>query len=234
MALQNETEAAGAKSPTSVFDDSTSFDSHEVQTRCNWCHKFTKLCHGAKHCSTCDTNAYRVCRRCKRPFPSADYFTDDSARCNSCQRKYIKERERREMKKQERIQSGRRSSETDFEDSSPGLKNKRIHSETRTQKRIKPIQIKGDKSTQTNKQSTRENHPCGVFKPPQFPIYLPPIDAFLRRVTNQVPIAPNCDESSIRVHWSITPVYVVKSPRVLTNASARSDSEQSIDIQHNE
>lgn len=44
----------------------------------------------------------QICKRCRRPFDSPDFFKLDPNRCDSCQRRYIKEREKRETKKRER------------------------------------------------------------------------------------------------------------------------------------
>ena len=62
---------------------------------CNWC--ATKL--GAsdceKYCQNCSDIKYKECKRCHRPFPDERFFELDAERCNACQRKYLKVREKR-------------------------------------------------------------------------------------------------------------------------------------------
>lgn len=82
--------------------DSSDFESDKVKKpKCNWCNRHKELLPNTKHCSECDKKAYRLCSRCHRPFNSPSYFTLDSKRCDSCQRKYIREREKREQKKRQ-------------------------------------------------------------------------------------------------------------------------------------
>ena len=59
---------------------------------CNWCFK-NLLNNGQKkpYCHSCANKCIRECIRCHRPFDSLKYFTDNAERCNSCQKKYIKE-----------------------------------------------------------------------------------------------------------------------------------------------
>lgn len=86
---------------TSHFDDSTDFES-ETRTRCCWCRRFVALLPKQKHCKECDAKAFRLCARCKYPYPDAKYFKLNANRCDSCQRKYLKEKQRREAKQKER------------------------------------------------------------------------------------------------------------------------------------
>ena len=61
---------------------------------CNWCTSMAApLTNGKPFCEACRSRCYRECCRCRRPFQSAKYFTEDltGRRCNSCQRKYLKE-----------------------------------------------------------------------------------------------------------------------------------------------
>lgn len=71
---------------------------------CSWCKNFEELLSGAKYCRSCHEKSYRVCSRCKLPYPDKKFFTEsgDGKRCNSCQRKYIKEREKYRLRREER------------------------------------------------------------------------------------------------------------------------------------
>ena len=65
-------------------------------SRCIWCKEEKVLVSGAKYCETCYAKCYKVCIRCKIPYPESKYFDEsDTDRCNSCYRKYVKEREKR-------------------------------------------------------------------------------------------------------------------------------------------
>ena len=56
----------------------------------------------AKYCQECFDGRYRLCTRCKVPYPDAKYFdASNSNRCNSCHKKYVKEREKREQQKKQ-------------------------------------------------------------------------------------------------------------------------------------
>lgn len=80
----------------SDFDDSD-FENH--LSRCNYCNTFSKLAPGKQYCGKCKERCYRECKRCKKPYDNAKYFTEDHARCNSCQAKFLKEREKRQQKR---------------------------------------------------------------------------------------------------------------------------------------
>ena len=60
---------------------------------CNWCGGTGALAIGKPYCEACQSRCYREGCRCRRPFQSAKYFTEDlmGKRYNSCQRKYLKE-----------------------------------------------------------------------------------------------------------------------------------------------
>ena len=79
-------------------DDSSDLEQAATK-RCCWCQRFTLLLPNTRHCKDCDEKCFRLCRRCKRPFDDPKYFTLDTARCDACHRKVIKERERRNAKK---------------------------------------------------------------------------------------------------------------------------------------
>lgn len=82
----------------SSFDEASDFE--QLNQPCNWCGKYVKLEGTNKSCSRCTNNAYKICRRCKKPYPNSSYFELDEERCNACQRKYLKEKEKREAKRQ--------------------------------------------------------------------------------------------------------------------------------------
>lgn len=95
---------------SSHFDDSTDFES-EVKTRCCWCRRFVALLPKQKHCKDCDSKAFRLCSRCHVPFPDPKYFKLNANRCDSCQRKYLKEKLRRAEKQKEREAAAKSSDE---------------------------------------------------------------------------------------------------------------------------
>ena len=63
-----------------------------VVKRCIWCCVKTNLLHGKPYCYKCSELCHKECKRCHRPFPDKKYFTLNTERCNSCQRKYHKEK----------------------------------------------------------------------------------------------------------------------------------------------
>ena len=70
--------------------------STEKQTKiCCWCKANTSLVENKKFSQLCKDRAYSICKRCKFPFDNESYFQLDQDRCNSCQKKYIKEKEKR-------------------------------------------------------------------------------------------------------------------------------------------
>ena len=77
---------------------------------CIWCKDRKILMVNAKYCKECYQNCYKVCIRCKLPYPEAKYFKESggSDRCNSCYKKYVKEREKRLQKLVQTGQSARR------------------------------------------------------------------------------------------------------------------------------
>ena len=85
--------------PLSAADsDSDMLDSFQLP--CVWCKGRKPLVTNAKYCQDCYNKRYRLCSRCKVPYPEAKYFDESgSNRCNSCHRKYLKEREKRELKR---------------------------------------------------------------------------------------------------------------------------------------
>lgn len=74
--------------------------SSEKQTKiCCWCKTNTSLVENKKFCQLCKDRAYSICKRCGFPYDNKTYFELDESRCNSCQRKYIKEKEKRKAAK---------------------------------------------------------------------------------------------------------------------------------------
>lgn len=67
---------------------------------CCWCGKnTTPLIKDRKYCLDCDEKKFKECIRCKRPFPDSKYFADiNSLRCNTCTKRYEKEKQRRKTK----------------------------------------------------------------------------------------------------------------------------------------
>ena len=65
---------------------------------CNWCGHLTKELYQSKlYCLKCANNCYKECSRCRRPFNDKKYFAISDIRCNSCQRKYLKEITKRHL-----------------------------------------------------------------------------------------------------------------------------------------
>ena len=59
---------------------------------CIWCGTKFSLITGKPYCHDCSKLCRIECKRCHRPFPNKKYFTMNPERCNSCQRKYNKEK----------------------------------------------------------------------------------------------------------------------------------------------
>ena len=69
---------------------------------CVWFKCQKPLMNNAKYCQECFDGHYRLCTRCKVPYPDAKYFdASNSNRCNSCHKKYVKEHEKREQQKKQ-------------------------------------------------------------------------------------------------------------------------------------
>lgn len=68
---------------------------------CSWCLEDKYIVPKAKYCHECWKKCYRVCSRCKLPYPEAKYFeeSDDGSRCNSCHKKYVLEKKKQEQRK---------------------------------------------------------------------------------------------------------------------------------------
>ena len=75
-----------------------------LEQQCGWCKRTKPMKSGSKFCSDCYDSSYRVCSRCKIPYPDAKYFNESpSTRCNSCHKKYLKDRETREKKRLQQL-----------------------------------------------------------------------------------------------------------------------------------
>lgn len=61
---------------------------------CIYCGGVEPLVEGKKYCVACIAGIYKECIRCKRPFDDVKHFQLDYDRCNACQNKYLKEKER--------------------------------------------------------------------------------------------------------------------------------------------
>ena len=83
----------------------------EPKTRCSYCNKEKTLSEGRTYCLDCATNCYRECKRCKRPIHDKKYYAYSETRCNSCHKKYLKERAKRDEKKKEREDKGETTAE---------------------------------------------------------------------------------------------------------------------------
>ena len=59
---------------------------------CNWCQKDKKLVQGKRYCHSCNKRCFRECCRCKRPLDRPTFFTLSPIRCNSCHKRYEKEK----------------------------------------------------------------------------------------------------------------------------------------------
>ncbi len=97
MSMSVSPVVSGDESDTAFNIDS------EVKNKasCIWCKDFTVLVEGTKYCHTCLKNSYKICSRCKIPYPDSKYFKDskNGSRCNACHHKYTKEKEKYQQRK---------------------------------------------------------------------------------------------------------------------------------------
>jgi len=93
----------GVDSEDDNFNSETSFE-HQSK-RCIWCGDYRRLVAGEKCCKKCLDGAFRVCKRCKRPFPSEEHFQIDAERCTSCAKKLAQERLRRSELKKKKVEN---------------------------------------------------------------------------------------------------------------------------------
>ena len=64
-----------------------------VMQVCCYCGIDHSLVEGKQYCLLCQDKMYRECIRCHKPYDSERFFQSNENRCNSCQNKYIKEKE---------------------------------------------------------------------------------------------------------------------------------------------
>lgn len=69
---------------------------------CNWCTNKLGQTDGKRYCQHCAEKMYRECKRCHRPFPEKRFYELDAERCNACQRKFLREKEKRENQKRQK------------------------------------------------------------------------------------------------------------------------------------
>ena len=65
---------------------------------CNWCGKKSPL-KFLKSCKDCLNSAVKICSWCSRPFDDSKYFALHPDHCNSCHKKYQKQKIKRNMDK---------------------------------------------------------------------------------------------------------------------------------------
>ena len=95
--------------------DSFDSDSEDIpKKRCNWCNQNTKLAPNKPYCKACSIKIFRECKRCHKPYPEEKYFEKNENRCNSCQEKYLREREKRLQKLTKKNTKELTSSDDDF------------------------------------------------------------------------------------------------------------------------
>ena len=85
----------------SSFDENTDFDIEKNKKPCIWCNKPKALVAKQPYCEECERKAFRICTRCHRPLDNSSYFTLDDKRCNTCFRKYLKDKQKREDRKKQ-------------------------------------------------------------------------------------------------------------------------------------
>lgn len=98
---------------TDVFGNSDEDIEISPKKKCNWCNMTVKLLSGKPYCNKCSRQCFKECRRCHRPFPHERYFELDENRCNACQKKYLKEREKRQQTKQKKEDGTEKSKNID-------------------------------------------------------------------------------------------------------------------------
>ena len=82
----------------------TSFQAKSLAKTCAWCKNCKSLLSGKLYCSDCSVKMYKECSHCHLPYPEMKYFKLDKQRCNTCQRKYLIEKEKRLQKLKEQKQ----------------------------------------------------------------------------------------------------------------------------------
>lgn len=92
-------ESEGEDSPRTAAASSLA----AVCKTCSWCKAYRPLAPNKTYCQSCSEKMFRECSRCHQPYPESKYFENGNRRCNSCQKKYLKEKEKRLQKQQQVI-----------------------------------------------------------------------------------------------------------------------------------
>ena len=79
------------------FHDDTDYE--HSRKKCNFCLQTVPLMKSKPYCHKCHKNCFRECSRCHKPYNHEKFFELNEVRCNTCQRKYLKEKEKRDQKK---------------------------------------------------------------------------------------------------------------------------------------
>jgi len=82
------------------FSDSDGNEEQNIVKKiCNWCGECKMLVANKPYCLDCKLACKKECKRCHRPFPDLKYFSLSNIRCNTCEKKRIAEKEKREERK---------------------------------------------------------------------------------------------------------------------------------------
>ena len=84
-------------------NDESDVSCEQIQC-CSYCSKDKVLVKEKTYCHDCKSNCFRECKRCKRPFHDEKYFTYSETRCNSCHKKYLNEKVKREQRKRKPVE----------------------------------------------------------------------------------------------------------------------------------
>lgn len=81
--------------PPLSHQSSLEISTSSTSKTCSWCKNFRLLLPNKSYCQSCFEKMHRECSRCHLPFPQSKYFQEGNRRCNSCHKKYLKEKEKR-------------------------------------------------------------------------------------------------------------------------------------------
>jgi hypothetical protein len=99
-------------------DSSFCFDC-EFKNPCNWCGKDKGL--HKYYCSLCEAACERECKTCHKPYPNLKRFTSDSLRCDSCQKRFLKNKDLRKIQQlKKNITVDNRATMSDWDEVSEG------------------------------------------------------------------------------------------------------------------
>lgn len=179
--------------------DSSDFETAEKK-KCIWCLRYATLLPDQRHCEACDRKGHKYCRRCHQSFDSASYFTLDisKTRCDSCQRKYLREKQQREVKKRQR--------EVKFtEDVDETVPPKKKAQPQKTH--IKPFTIGGTRRPTLKKQSGLD------------------IGQQVYTVNKGLPVNPptNTSKGSFKMRWLTLPIYLTDEVEETSYVAAAHD-----------